>query len=58
MFINTIKKYITHIFDKNVGSGNYGSALEAYIVSKNPQSTYEVEYLTRQFDQNPSLYQR
>lgn len=28
----------------------YGSALERYIVSKNPQTTYEVEYWTRQYD--------
>jgi hypothetical protein len=28
----------------------YGSDLESYILSHNPQSIYDVEQLTRQFD--------
>jgi hypothetical protein len=28
----------------------YGSELEAYIVSKNPQNTYDVEMLAREFE--------
>lgn len=29
----------------------YSSALEAYIVSHNPQNTHDIEHLERQFDQ-------
>ena len=32
----------------------YGSALETYIVSKNPQNTSDVEYWTRRFDERMS----
>lgn len=28
----------------------YGTELEQFIVSKNPQSTYDVEYWTNQYD--------
>lgn len=31
---------------------SYGSKLEEYILSKHPQSTADVEALTRQYDQN------
>lgn len=29
----------------------YGSKLEEYIVSRNPRDTYDVEHLTREFDE-------
>lgn len=49
-----IKKIISYI-QKMFASANkpqtYGSELEAYIVSKNPTSTHDVEYHARQFDQ-------
>lgn len=41
--------YIKQLF-KTVKPRTYGSSLETYIVSKNPQTTYEVEYWTRQYD--------
>ena len=40
--------YIKDLFKKV--DAPYGSELETYIVSKNPQSTYDVEYWTNQFD--------
>ena len=44
--IANIQKMIERIKEPT----NYGTELEAYIVSKNPQSTYDVEYWTTQFD--------
>lgn len=32
-------------------SQTYGSKLEEYIVSRNPKDTYDVEKLTREFDE-------
>lgn len=42
--------YIQKMFEQTEQPQTYGSELEAYIVSKNPQSTYDVEYWTNQFD--------
>ena len=41
---------IQKMFERVKEPVNYGTELEAYIVSKNPQSTYDVEYWTNQFD--------
>ena len=38
-------------FDKPT---TYGSALEAYIVSKNPQDGCDIDRITREFDQKVS----
>lgn len=50
MLITYLINFIYGFFDKTGLPQTYGSALERYIVSKNPQSTYDVEYWTRQFD--------
>lgn len=49
--INQIISYIQKMFATVEKPQTYGSALEEYIVSKNPTSTHDVEYHTRQFDQ-------
>lgn len=48
--MNTIITYIQKMFEQVEKPQTYGSELEAYIVSKNPQTTYDVEYWTNQFD--------
>jgi hypothetical protein len=55
MSINTITQYIINVFRKTSDSETYGSSLEAYIISKNPQSTYDIEYLTKQYDYNLAI---
>ena len=42
--------YIQKMFDKFSSPNPYGTELEQYIASKNPQSTYDVEYWTNQYD--------
>ena len=54
LLTTTIFSYLTNLFKKVEEPGTYGSSLERYIVSKNPQSTYDVEYWTRQFDEKIS----
>ena len=53
MLKNTIEqvKSMFRAFDK---PQTYGSALEAYIVSNNPQNAGDIDRLQRQFDQNQS----
>lgn len=46
----SIIAYFAKLFKRVEQPGTYGSELETYIVSKNPQSTYDVEYWTNQFD--------
>ena len=48
--LNQLSAYIHKMLDQIDRPQTYGSELEAYIVSKNPQSTYDVEYWTAQFD--------
>lgn len=50
MLSTTIIAYIHKMFKQVETPQTYGSELEAYIVSKNPQTTYDVEYWTSQFD--------
>ena len=50
--LNMITGYIQKMYKSVEKPQTYSSALEAYIVSKNPQSTYDVEYLTQEFDRN------
>lgn len=46
--LNTIIAYFARVCNRT--SKTYGSDLERYIVSKQPQTIYDVEYWTNQFD--------
>jgi len=48
MLFAHIVNFIYKLFSKT--EKTYGSDLERYITSKNPQSTYDVEYWARRFD--------
>jgi hypothetical protein len=50
--LHLIAAYLHHLVsESNVTPKQpYGSELERYIMSHNPQSIYDVEQLTRQFD--------
>lgn len=45
--------YIPKLFNQSQKT-TYGSELERYIVARNPQSTYDVERLTQEFDKKNS----
>lgn len=51
MFIQPITGWIKKLAEDFQKPSTYGSELEKYIASKNPQSTAEVEMLMRQYDQ-------
>ena len=48
--LNLLFGYVHKMFQKVEKPQTYGSALEAYIVSKNPQTTYDVEQYARDFE--------
>lgn len=50
--LNMITGYIQKMYQSVEKPQTYSSALEAYIVSKNPQTTYDVEYWTQEFDRS------
>ena len=50
MLITPIVGYAKSLFQSIIKPQTYGSALEAYIVSNNPQNTIDIEYLQRKFD--------
>jgi hypothetical protein len=50
MFIQSITGWVKSLAQNFSKSQTYGSALEAYIVSNDPQTTYDVDQLTRAFD--------
>lgn len=51
--ISTIITYLRKQFNQDLQQSNsYGADLEAYIISKNPTSVAEIEYLTKQYDRN------
>jgi len=50
MLITPIIGYVKSLLQSIIKPQTYGSALEAYIVSNNPQNTIDIEYLQRQFD--------
>lgn len=50
--MNNIIAYIQKMFNNVEKPQTYGSELEAYIVSKQPKSTAEVEYWTQEFDRS------
>lgn len=50
--LNMITGYIQKMYQSVEKPQTYSSALETYIVSKNPQTTCDVEYWTQEFDRN------
>ncbi len=52
LLTTTLISWISKIVNKVEQPTTYGSELERYIVSKRPQSVYEVEHWTNQFDKN------
>ena len=52
MFITTIVGWVKSLATQYQKPQTYGSALEAYIVSHNPQNAADVDRLMREFDQN------
>lgn len=49
----TIIAYLNKHFNQESKQTNqYGAELEAYIISKNPTSVAEVDYLTKQYERN------
>lgn len=50
MLINSMLSTLPLWFKKIVKQETYQSELEKYIVAHNPQSTYDVEKLTQEFD--------
>ena len=51
MFIQPIVGWIKKLAEDFQKSATYGTELEEYITSKNPQNTADVEMLMRQFNQ-------
>ena len=49
--LNQLAEYFHKMFDGFEKPTTYGSALEAYIVSKNPIDGADVDRLSREFDQ-------
>lgn len=50
MIISTIPLWFKGVTKELTQSSTYKSELEQYIISNNPQSTYDVERLTTEFD--------
>ena len=50
----TLLSWISKMFKQVEKTTTYGSDLERYITSKHPQSVYEVEYWTNQYDKTNS----
>ncbi len=48
--LNSLGNYLTDLFSVFEKPQTYGSALEAYIVSNNPQNSCDIDRLQRQFD--------
>lgn len=48
--LNQLAAYFTKMFDSFQQPQTYQSELERYIVSKNPQTTHDVDYWTKQYD--------
>ena len=53
MLLQSMLTYIPKLFNQTY-KNPYGSELERYIVSHNPQSIYDVEKLTQEFDKKNS----
>lgn len=52
MLTTSIIAYFAKLFNQVDEPTTYGSALERYIVSKNPSSVAEIEHWTAQYDRN------
>jgi hypothetical protein len=50
MFIKPILSWVKSLAESFQKPATYGSALEAYIASKNPQSAADIDMLTRQYE--------
>lgn len=50
MFIQPILGWVKSLAEDFKKPATYGSALEAFIVSNNPQDSCDVDRLTREFD--------
>lgn len=50
MFIHPIVGWVKSLTEQYQKPQTYGSALEAYIVSHDPQDVVDVDRLTREFD--------
>jgi hypothetical protein len=50
MLITATAGWIKSLFQAFQKPSTYGSELEAYIVSHDPQTAYDVDRLTREFD--------
>lgn len=50
MFITSIVGWVKSLAQQFAKPQTYGSELEAYIVSHDPQSAYDVDRLSREFD--------
>ena len=50
MLISSIIAYIARQFNLVEETGTYGTELEKFIVSKNPQSTADIEHWAQQFN--------
>ena len=48
--LNTIKNWVKSLAENFSKPQTYGSALEVYIVSNNPQSEGDVDRLAREFE--------
>jgi hypothetical protein len=49
--LNDLVEYLRKMIQKFEKPQTYGSALEEYIVSNNPQDSYDVDRLAREFEQ-------
>lgn len=52
--LNMITGYIQKMYKSVEKPQTYSSALEAYIVSKNPKNIHDIEHLTQEFDRSRS----
>ena len=48
--LNFISMYLSQWFDRDSNLHEYGSELERYIMAHNPETPYDVERLTREFE--------
>jgi hypothetical protein len=48
--LNFISMYLSQWFDNDSNLHEYGSELERYIMAHNPESTHDIERLTRDFE--------
>lgn len=54
--LTTIKNWVKSLAEAFSKPQTYGSALEQYIVSNNPQSEGDVDRLAREYEQKQTTY--